>query len=113
MAVDGKQEGPKSGSTKGQAVEAGRYGTEFLTISREGRTILAIQSGDVALGPTRDEDRQYALDMLFNAIAAVTFLIPPYSTATTPLSREQTAAAAAPGVTRDFRAFPPYRYREG
>src|SRR5580704_7988263 len=86
-----------------------RPAEEFLTIRRDGKTILAIRSGDMALGPTRDEDRQYALDMLFNALAAVTFLIPPYSTETNLLSQDQTVGRAKPGANRDFRAFRPYR----
>jgi hypothetical protein len=89
-----------------------QYSEEFLTIRRDGTTILAIQSGDMVLGPTRDDDRQYALDLLFNALAAVTFLIPPYSTETTSISQDQTVAHAKPDVGRDLRAFRPYQCLE-
>lgn len=87
----------------------------LLAVYRDGETILAVRSGDIVCVPTKDHERQYALDLLCNAIAALSGLIPPYST----VAIEPLIGRTSLGVEdfEDCRAFaryePPERGRAG
>jgi hypothetical protein len=79
---------------------------KLLEIKRGDEIVLAICAGEVVLYPTRDADKQYAFDLLCNALAAVSRVIPPYSTLTTSQPLDRILEVAAPGW--ECRAFSPF-----
>lgn len=84
--------------------------SNLLTIHRDGKPILSVMSGDMVLAPGKEADRQYALDLIFNALAALTAPSPPYSTA----SKLRPSAKSRPNVEgEDIRSFRPYSIPTG
>lgn len=79
----------------------------LLTICRDGETVLAVASRNIVVAPSQETERQYAFDLLCNALEVLVQAIPPYSTETSEVPPEECHAGRA--HPRDARLFGPYR----
>lgn len=84
------------------------YGSKWLLEIRDpgGEMVLGISDGVARLTSPREADRQCALDLLFNALAAVSQLTPPYAMESTRQTLDQAHEASA--HFGEVRLFVPY-----